>query len=385
MNIQFNNVVKQFHKKQVLKGISLDIKEGQFVALLGPSGCGKTTLLNAVAGLLDIDGGSIEVAGNVWSKDGYTLPAEQRNVGMVFQDFALWPHLNVFDNVAFGLKIKRLPSAQIKARVQEVLEMVQMGEYARQLPHQLSGGQKQRVAIARALAPNPTVMLMDEPLSSLDAKLREQMRWDLLHVIRQAGITTLYVTHDQVEALSMADEVVLLNQGEVEQAGRPTEIYQRPATTFAATFVGASNLIQGKVAAFADEQVHIQTGNYTLYVNLSHQNLSQQTGGRVGQTRALSKGDRVTVMARPDALRFQAPEEMANDVGTQGCLVHGRIEKRAFHGLIWQYRVAVEGWEGKFIDVWDVSERPTGVEVSIWFPSDGCRIVAETRTALSVV
>ncbi|WAH39331.1 ATP-binding cassette domain-containing protein [Alicyclobacillus dauci] len=185
----------------------------------------------------------------------FPRPPERRHIGMVFQDFALWPHMSVSDNVAFSLKLQGITGTAMRDRIHTVLKMVQMDGYERAFPHQLSGGQKQRIAIARALAPNPTIMLMDEPLSSLDAKLREQMRWDLLSLVKDAGITTIYVTHDQVEALSMADHVVLLNDGHIEQAGAPNDLYHRPNTTFAATFVGASNIFSGHIAGIHGDSV----------------------------------------------------------------------------------------------------------------------------------
>lgn len=362
MTIQLDDIVKKFDSKQVLKGVSLQIEEGQFVALLGPSGCGKTTLLNAIAGLTDLDGGSVRVGKDIWSAKGYSLPPEKRNVGMVFQDFALWPHLSVYENVAFGLKIKKLPSEQIKGRVFEVLDMVQMAEYAKQLPHQLSGGQKQRVAIARALAPRPTVMLMDEPLSSLDAKLREQMRWDLLSVIRKAGTTTIYVTHDQVEALSMADYVVLMNNGKIDQMGSPTHIYQSPVSTFAATFVGASNLLTGEVVQNSDEGIVVNCDGHFLSA----------------QSRA-SMGEAVTLMVRPSDITMVADQE-----STSRTEMGGEIVQRAFHGVIWQYRVKIRGWNRAPLEVWDAVEHRVGCQVGLTISSSHCRVVAETRLGVEV-
>lgn len=360
MTIHLDDIVKKFDARQVLKGVSLHIEEGQFVALLGPSGCGKTTLLNAIAGLTDLDGGSVRVGKDIWSAKGFSLPPEKRNVGMVFQDFALWPHLSVYENVAFGLKIKKLASDEIKSRVFEVLDMVQMADYAKQLPHQLSGGQKQRVAIARALAPKPTVMLMDEPLSSLDAKLREQMRWDLLSVIRKAGITTIYVTHDQVEALSMADYVVLMNNGRIEQMGSPTHIYQSPVSTFAATFVGASNLLTGEVVETSDEGIVVNCGGHLLQA----------------QSRA-SLGETVTLMVRPSDIVMGIDGQMPHQTN-----LAGEIVQRAFHGVIWQYRVNIRGWNRGPLEVWDSAEHPVGSQVGLTISSNQCRVVAETRVGV---
>ncbi len=358
MHIKLRDIVKRFDAKQVLNGVSLEIAEGQFVALLGPSGCGKTTLLHAIAGLTELDGGTIEVGQSLWSSQGYNLAPEQRNVGMVFQDFALWPHMTVYDNVAFGLKVKKVPSHQIKARVMEVLNMVQMGDYVRHLPHQLSGGQKQRVAIARALAPRPTLMLMDEPLSSLDAKLREKMRWDLLSVIRKAGITTIFVTHDQEEALSMADHVVVMNQGQIEQQGSPTELYRSPATTFVATFVGASNLLRGEVVEKSGAWITVDCNGCRIQ-SASHANV----------------GEAVTLMIRPSDIEFARAENS----------IRGTIVQRAYHGFTWQYRVITDSFTGGHpIEVWDTEERPVGTDVFLCFPPERCQVVAETKHAVTV-
>lgn len=371
MKISMQNIAKSFGDKEVLHNISMDVDSGEFVALLGPSGCGKTTLLNLLAGLIDLDGGSIQVGNDVWSKQGFTLPAEKRRVGMVFQDFALWPHMSVFDNVAFGLKLTKTSSQEVKSRVHSALSMVQMERYARAYPHQLSGGQKQRIAIARALAPNPTIMLMDEPLSSLDAKLREQMRWELLSLVRESGITTIYVTHDQVEALSMADHVVLLNDGMIEQSDKPTALYHYPKTTFAATFVGASNVIRGTVDS---------TNGKTVTMAHHHHYISC-----VGEALA---GQSITMMIRPSDIKLMHVEdaELVNDASNDSTGTNqfeAAIEQRAFHGVHWQYRVKLAGWEHP-LEVWATQEMPVGIQAMIELPLESCRIVDETREAINV-
>lgn len=371
MKISLQNIAKKFGDKEVLHNISLDVESGEFVALLGPSGCGKTTLLNLLAGLVDLDGGSIQVGNEIWSQQGFTLPAEKRRVAMVFQDFALWPHMSVFDNVAFGLKLTKASSEDIKSRVHSVLSMVQMDRYARAFPHQLSGGQKQRIAIARALAPNPTIMLMDEPLSSLDAKLREQMRWELLSLVRQAGITTIYVTHDQVEALSMADHVVLLNEGMIEQSAKPTHLYHSPKTTFAATFVGASNVIRGIVHSADKEMVTIEH---------HHHYISCMGEALVGQS--------ITLMIRPSDIRLAHMEgaELNHESDNEAVAANhyeAVIEQRAFQGVHWQYRVKLAGWDS-MLEVWSPIELAVGIQVMIELPVGSCRIVEETREAIVV-
>ena len=234
---------------QILKGVSMHLKKGEVVALLGPSGSGKTTLLRAVAGLESPKAGTIDIGErNVF--DGakhFEMPAEQRNLGLVFQSYALWPHKTVFDNVAYGLKLRKMGSTEIAARVKEVLTQLGLGHLGERYPHQLSGGQQQRVAIARALVYNPPVILLDEPLSNLDAKLREEARAFLRELIVRLGLSALMVTHDQGEAMAISDRILLLNNGKIEQQGTPQSMYETPDTLFTAEFMGSNNRLPGKV------------------------------------------------------------------------------------------------------------------------------------------
>jgi len=375
MQLVIDRVSKRFGMNTVLNQISLRVEEGQFVALLGPSGCGKTTLLNALAGLVEVEDGTIAVGGEVWSSKDKMLPPERRNVGMVFQDFALWPHMTVFDNVAFGLKVKKHNAVDTRTRVNDVLDIVQMQEHARVFPHQLSGGQKQRIAIARALAPRPSIMLMDEPLSSLDAKLREQMRWELLKIIQAAGITTVYVTHDQVEALSMADHVVLLNQGRIEQEGAPKELYQRPASSFAATFLGASNLLTGRVAAHHSDRIFVTCNGFDLRVAPD------------AQSKPVSVADTVTVMIRPSEITLLSSDEYVNKENTTTddvTVLVATIAQRAFQGTTWQYRATVSGGDEQTIEVWDTKEWSLGSVVGLSIPATCCLIVANQKEPIAV-
>jgi iron(III) transport system ATP-binding protein len=241
---------------EILKGVSLSVTPGQVVALLGPSGSGKTTLLRAVAGLEQPHGGSISIGERVFF-DGarhIELPAEQRGLGLVFQSYALWPHRTVFDNVAYGLKLRNIPAAEIKTRVEKTLAQIGLGHLAARYPHQLSGGQQQRVAIARALVYEPPVILLDEPLSNLDAKLREDARAWLRTLIVTLGLSAIHVTHDQVEAMAIADRVILLEGGVVAQEGPPTALYNQPATLFAAEFMGSNNRLDGKLLEVSSER-----------------------------------------------------------------------------------------------------------------------------------
>ncbi|MDE6955966.1 MAG: ABC transporter ATP-binding protein [Oscillospiraceae bacterium] len=233
------NAVKKYGDFTAVNGISLNIEQGEFFTLLGPSGCGKTTLLRMIAGFNTVDGGEICFDEQVINN----LPAHKRDIGMVFQNYAIFPHLNVADNVAYGLKARKVPKEQITPRVDEALRMVQIDQLKARQPNELSGGQQQRVALARAFVIEPGVLLMDEPLSNLDAKLRVQMRTTIKKLQRRLGITTIYVTHDQEEALAISDRIAVMKEGNIMQIGRPEEIYRKPANPFVANFIGVSNFI----------------------------------------------------------------------------------------------------------------------------------------------
>jgi iron(III) transport system ATP-binding protein len=248
--LSVEGIHKRLGSTRVLQGVSFELARGEIVALLGPSGSGKTTLLRAVAGLDQPDAGRIALDGEVFfdGAAGTDLPAERRNLGLVFQSYALWPHRTVFQNVAYGLRLRKVAAAEIRQRVEAVLAQIGLTGLADRHPHQLSGGQQQRVALARALVYDPRLLLLDEPLSNLDAKLREEARAWLRELIRRLGISAICVTHDQTEALAIADRVLLLDQGRIAQDGAPEEIYQSPATLFAAEFLGSNNRLAGTVA-----------------------------------------------------------------------------------------------------------------------------------------
>lgn len=242
--VQFTNVSRQFGEVKAVDRVSIDIQDGEFFSLLGPSGSGKTTCLRLIAGFEQPSAGSIRIHG----KEAVGLPPYQRDVNTVFQDYALFPHMNVRDNVAYGLKVKGVGKTERLNRAEEALNMVALGGYGERKPAQLSGGQRQRVALARALVNRPRVLLLDEPLGALDLKLREQMQGELKKLQRQLGITFIFVTHDQTEALSMSDRVAVFNMGRIEQVDTPRNLYMKPATTFVAEFVGTSNVIRGDLA-----------------------------------------------------------------------------------------------------------------------------------------
>ena len=263
VSIDIDNVIKKYEDTIVINGLSLKIHPGEFFTLLGPSGCGKTTLLRMIIGFNSIEGGTIKVDNKVINN----IPVNKRNMGMVFQNYAIFPHMSVFDNVAFGLKQRNVPAAEIEKAVVEILDVVKIGHLKDRMPTQLSGGQQQRVALARAIVIHPQVLLMDEPLSNLDAKLRVEMRNAIKNIQQQVGITTVYVTHDQEEALAVSDRIAVMNDGVIQQVGSPQYIYQRPANRFVSTFIGLSNIFKAVVKkngaqhtlSFGKYQVPMQT------------------------------------------------------------------------------------------------------------------------------
>jgi len=259
--LRIEKLVKAFgNNPPVVKSVDLSFNKGEFVSLLGPSGCGKTTILRMIAGFEQPNSGSIAVEG----KDLTALPPNQRKIGMVFQAYALFPNMNVADNIGFGLKIAGMPKAQRDARVDDMLKLIGLSGYGKRFPFELSGGQQQRVALARALAPSPRMLLLDEPLSALDAKIRVSLREQIREIQRELGITTVFVTHDQEEALSISDRIVVLSAGNVEQFGTPFEIYNRPQTRFVATFVGQINTLNATVADAERKAVTIGTSTVTI-------------------------------------------------------------------------------------------------------------------------
>jgi len=245
--VAIHDVTKVYDDETVIDKFNAEIKDGEFITLLGPSGCGKTTLLRMIAGFRKPTSGTISIDGRVVSGEGIFVPPELRGIGMVFQTYAVWPHMNVFDNVAYPLKIQKMKKDEIKVKVDAILDVVHLRQYEERMPSQLSGGQQQRVALGRALVAEPKLLLLDEPLSNLDAKLRESMRYEIKEIQKKLGITVIYVTHDQVEAMTMSDRVFLINNGIVQQIGTPLEIYRSPVNQFVANFVGKTNFLKGAV------------------------------------------------------------------------------------------------------------------------------------------
>ncbi len=244
--LELADLRKSYGSFQAVKGIDLSVDQGKLVCLLGPSGCGKTTTLRLIAGFMPANGGEIRVGGKVVSSARSTVPPEGRNMSMIFQSYALWPHMTVFENVAYGLKLRRLAAGEVKRRVDEILAATRLSPLADRYPGELSGGQQQRVSLARALVVKPEILLLDEPLSNLDANLREEMRFEIRRLHDEFRYTTVYVTHDQAEAMTTADMIVVMSDGLIEQAGTPEDIYARPETEFVARFIGGTNILKGR-------------------------------------------------------------------------------------------------------------------------------------------
>lgn len=308
--VELRDLRKSYGRSAAVRGINLSVAEGEFISLLGPSGCGKTTTLRMIAGLIEPDSGSIEIAGT----NVVGLPPYERNLGMVFQSYALFPHMTAAENIGFGLRMRNVPRADIVARVAAALDLVRLDRIGDRYPRQLSGGQQQRIALARALAIEPRVLLLDEPLSNLDLKLRMEMRFELKQLHRRLGITTIFVTHDQGEGLTLSDRVVVMHNGAIAQAAAPRIIYESPASRFVAEFIGEATLFDGKVERIVDGIAEVRTnGGLKL--------LAETTGD-------LATGQPVAMSVRPEAVRLLNFDE-ATRVDNR---VDGVIEHLAYSG-----------------------------------------------------
>lgn len=324
--VQLAGIRKCFDGKEVIPQLDLTINNGEFLTLLGPSGCGKTTVLRLIAGLETVDSGRIMLD----NEDITHVPAENRYVNTVFQSYALFPHMTVFENVAFGLRMQKTPAAEITPRVMEALRMVQLETFAQRKPHQLSGGQQQRVAIARAVVNKPRLLLLDESLSALDYKLRKQMQNELKALQRKLGITFVFVTHDQEEALTMSDRIVVMRDGRIEQDGTPREIYEEPKNLFVAGFIGEINMFNATVIERLDEQrvrANVEGRECNIYVNF-----------------AVEPGQKLHVLLRPEDLRV---EEINDDNHAEGLI--GYVRERNYKGMTLESVVELEN--GKMVMV----------------------------------
>ena len=309
ISLELKEIKKSFTEGEaVLDNISLEISKGEFITLLGSSGCGKTTTLRIIAGLEQPDAGSVWLDG----REVTGLEPNQRDVNTVFQNYALFPHMNVAENIGYGLKLKKVPKSEIKKKVSQMLELVQLEGYEKRKPSELSGGQKQRVAIARALVNNPKVLLLDEPLGALDLQLRRAMQIELKHLQKKLGITFIYITHDQEEAINMSDRIAVMRDGRIEQIGTPDEIYNHPKTSYVATFVGNANILHGVAESIQGQNAIVKIGNDKVIVKLE---TSQQDTKDTGAKQHLTAGENVTLAVRSENLLLQEAAAIG-DTGT---------------------------------------------------------------------
>ncbi|ABK19167.1 ABC transporter ATP-binding protein [Syntrophobacter fumaroxidans] len=320
MNIELRDIVKRFGSLEAVSHVSLDVRDGELFTLLGPSGCGKTTILRLVGGFHNPDAGAVFFN----DRDVTGIPPYERNIGMVFQNYALWPHMTIFDNVAYGLKIKKVPKGSIGERVSRALGLVNLEGLEKRYPGQLSGGQQQRVALARALVLNPDVLLLDEPLSNLDAKIRLQVRAEIRKLQKDLAITTVYVTHDQEEALTLSDRIAVIDKGKLQQVGTPWDLYERPANAFVADFIGINNLIPGQVreAAGAGEEITVGT---EVGIFLCRSDVRLETG------------DPCVICVRPETASIGETESAPEDVNSMS----GAVSFASFIGNAVRYDVEI--------------------------------------------
>ncbi len=354
--LELNDITKYFGQVAAVKNITLSIQQGEFLTLLGPSGCGKTTILRMIAGFENPSEGTIRL-----EEDDITYrPANKRPMGMVFQSYALFPHMTAEQNIAFGMKIKRLPAKQIQQRCAELLELVGLGEMGPRYPHQLSGGQQQRIALARALAVEPKVLLLDEPLSALDARVRVTLRNEIRRIQQQLKMTAIYVTHDQEEALAISDRIAVMAKGKIEQLDHPEEIYSNPQTIFAATFVGTSNQFKGIVESA--EKGLCQTEAYTFSVLPLSPSLN---------------GKQVLIVVRPEEVAFQAAEKEHQATNGTGNRIPGTIELRTFLGPFTRFHVRIDNETTLTADIPSQQARnyDAGQRVFLVFPPSACQVL----------
>jgi iron(III) transport system ATP-binding protein len=353
--IKIENLFKKFGNVAAVNHVWLEVKQGEILTLLGPSGCGKTTTLRCIAGLEKPDEGDVIIDGKPMFSQGF-VPPSKREIGMVFQNYAVWPHMRVFDNVAYGLKIQKLPKKVIKEKVTETLESLGLTGLAGRFPGQLSGGQQQRVALARALVGNPKVLLLDEPLSNLDAKLREKMRFEIKSLVRRMGITSVYVTHDQAEAMVISDRVSVMNTGDIVQVGTPEEIYKKPATRFVADFIGTTNFIPGEISELLKERelvcVHAEFGQKMLC--------------KIPDPAMASTNNKVNISIRPEDIEvFTEPREGKDN------LFKGTIMHRAYLGNFLYLFVNVDHTMIRVQAPYDIKQKE-GEELFLFLDPEKC-------------
>ncbi|WNC15583.1 ABC transporter ATP-binding protein [Brevibacillus brevis] len=321
IDVELRGIMKTFQNNVVVQDFNLQVEQGEFISFLGPSGCGKTTTLNMIAGFLDPDGGDLLIKGQRMNG----VPPYKRELGMVFQTYSLFPHMTVAENIAYGLKLRKVSKTEMQERVKRVLDLVKLPNVADRYPKQLSGGQRQRIAIARALVIEPSLLLLDEPLSNLDAKLREELRDELKRLHQEIGVTTIFVTHDQEEALSLSDRIVVLNHGFVEQIGTPLEIYNQPASEFVHTFIGKTNRMEGEIVGLEGDRLTIRTTEGMII-----------HAGK--QQRPFALGQKAIVFVRPE--KIVLTDIAAGDYINQ---VEGRLQLASFLGSYTECEVRAGG------------------------------------------
>jgi ABC-type Fe3+/spermidine/putrescine transport system ATPase subunit len=324
--LKVKNLSKNFGKVKAVQEVSFEATEGEVLSLLGPSGCGKTTMLRCIAGFENPDQGEIYLD----NRKITPFPPEKRGIGMVFQNYALWPHMTVYGNLAFGLQIKKVPKDEITKKIKKVLDMVQLEGYENRYPRQMSGGQQQRIAMARALVFEPEIMLLDEPLSNLDAQLREEMRFEFTELQRKLGITAIYVTHDQAEALVISDKILILDQGKMIQFGTPKEIYSNPKNKFVAGFIAVTSFIDGRIDSFTEEKKKV---------------IVKTDDGLVihGFNNSFDIGKKVSIAMRMNVIKF-IQDENKSDKNTVN-IFKGKIIQSSYLGNIIDYKIKVGSWE----------------------------------------
>ncbi|USK67634.1 ABC transporter ATP-binding protein [Peribacillus frigoritolerans] len=354
-DVEIKGAFKQFGANVVLNGIDLEVKQGELLTLLGPSGCGKSTTLNLIAGFLDPDRGEVHIKGNNVTK----VPPYKRDLGMVFQTYSLFPHMTVYENLSFGLKLRKVGKAEQKKKISKALELVKMSGLENRYPRELSGGQRQRVAISRALVVEPELLLLDEPLSNLDAKLRHELRAEIKRLQKEIGVTTIFVTHDQEEALSMSDRVVVMNAGKIEQISTPTEIYNHPKTEFVFQFIGKSNCFEGNVSAVDKRKVAVKIGSDITHVD---------TNNVMGNESDLKTGDEVKLYIRPEKLQVVSLDEKSSSPLD---FHRAKISQMNYLGTSWEINVLLQGKSIQVMTSAFDSSWKNGSEVLIgWSPSE---------------
>jgi iron(III) transport system ATP-binding protein len=353
--VELESLTKRFGAVAAVDELTLSIAHGSLVCLLGPSGCGKTTTLRLVAGFMDPDGGTIRVGGRTVSEPGRSVPPERRQMSMIFQSYALWPHMTIAENVGYGLKLRRLDRADRERRVATILDVAHLTELAERYPHELSGGQQQRAALARALVVEPETLLLDEPLSNLDANLREEMRFEIRRLHDTYKYTTVYVTHDQAEAMTTADTIVVMNLGRVEQVGTPEDIYQRPRSEFVARFIGGTNIFRGRRLG----EDLVDCGSVVL---------------RCGAGEAAPGETAVSVRLHEIAL---AVDTGGNGAGRQPNQAVGQVLRQSYLGSCRDYLIALtDGQQVRVTAPLSVNV-PVGGTVRLHFPPEHCRALAQ--------